>query len=91
MKAVVYSGNNSIQLSDVPEPKIESPTDVIIKINMSLKSPITALSDKIGSSEFERINIRGPQMLEAISDALSFILNKKSPEIDDIIWSKKDD
>jgi len=35
MKAVVYSGNNSIQLSEVPEPKIESPSDVIIKINIS--------------------------------------------------------
>jgi threonine dehydrogenase-like Zn-dependent dehydrogenase len=35
MKAVVFHGIGDIRLDDVPEPKIEQPTDVIVKITSS--------------------------------------------------------
>ena len=34
MKAVVYHGIGDIRLDDIAEPEIESPTDVIIKVNL---------------------------------------------------------
>ena len=35
MKAVVYRGRNGLRLDEVPEPRIESPSDVIIKVTLS--------------------------------------------------------
>lgn len=35
MKAVVYHGVGDIRLDDVPEPKIESPTDAVVRITTS--------------------------------------------------------
>jgi threonine dehydrogenase-like Zn-dependent dehydrogenase len=35
MKAVVFHGVGDIRLEDVPEPKIESPTDAIVRLTMS--------------------------------------------------------
>jgi threonine dehydrogenase-like Zn-dependent dehydrogenase len=35
MKAVIFHGIGDIRLDDVPEPKIETPTDAIIKITAS--------------------------------------------------------
>ncbi len=32
MKAVVYEGPRNISVKDMPEPKIERPTDVLVKI-----------------------------------------------------------
>ena len=32
MKAVVYRGPNQVAVEDIPDPKIERPTDAIIKI-----------------------------------------------------------
>lgn len=35
MRAVVFHGIGDIRLDDVPEPKIEAPTDAIIQITAS--------------------------------------------------------
>lgn len=35
MRAVVYKGNNKIAIEEVPDPKIEKPTDAIVKITTS--------------------------------------------------------
>ena len=32
MKAVVYNGPRSVSIQDVPDPKIERPTDALVKI-----------------------------------------------------------
>lgn len=32
MKALVYQGPRDVQIKNVPEPKIEKPTDVLVKI-----------------------------------------------------------
>ena len=32
MKALVYEGARNVQVKNVPDPKIEKPTDVIVKI-----------------------------------------------------------
>ena len=36
MKAVVYRGPNQVAVEDVPDPKIERPTDAIIKITSTI-------------------------------------------------------
>ena len=35
MKAVVFRGIGKIRLDDVPEPKIEQPTDAIVRLTVS--------------------------------------------------------
>jgi threonine dehydrogenase-like Zn-dependent dehydrogenase len=35
MKAVVYHGVGDIRLDDVPEPKLEAPTDAIVRLTAS--------------------------------------------------------
>jgi threonine dehydrogenase-like Zn-dependent dehydrogenase len=35
MKAVVFHGVGDIRLDDVPEPKIQDPTDAIVRITAS--------------------------------------------------------
>src|SRR3954466_14946119 len=35
MKAVVYRGEGDIRLEDVPDPKIEQPTDAVIRLTAS--------------------------------------------------------
>ncbi len=35
MKAIVFHGIGDIRLDDVPEPKIQEPTDAIIRLTVS--------------------------------------------------------
>jgi len=35
MKALVFAGPGSCQWEDVPEPKLEAPTDIVIRVDAS--------------------------------------------------------
>ena len=64
----------------------------LVKIDLNLKFPLGALSEKIGDSEISSHYLRGQYLVEAISAYLLKIFNERHQEIENILfWTSEGD
>ncbi len=67
MKAVVYRGPNQVAVEDVPDPKIERPTDAIVKIT-STNICGSDLHMYEGRTDFEQGRVFGHENLGVVME-----------------------
>jgi glutathione-independent formaldehyde dehydrogenase len=74
MKALVYKGSYSVDIEDVPDPKIEAPTDAVIKITTTniCGSDLHMYEGRTSVEEGKILGHENMGIVEAVGDAVEF-------------------